>query len=145
MDVNLKKERLKSIIEKLVNSHYELDKLYIDWGTYDCGMGICCDITYLSLNSESYIHGFHEGMVFKLCRKEYFRNRRSRSYEDMPEICGNPPEDYREDYPILMVEDEELENDLYGTFSDVWEPYLIEIINKKYGTKIKEVVRNHVW
>ena len=140
MNFEIRHNKLKSVINEFLKKEIDFDNLYFDWGYYNCGMGICCDIDYLALNDETHIHGNWEGTHFKICKNRHL-SRDKYNYEDMPDICGEPPEDYKEEYPILIVENEDLEEELYGLFNDSWKPILVELINDKYGTKLRTLLK----
>ena len=129
------KFNVKNVLDALIN----LDDLYFDWGYYNCGMGTCCDPEYIAISKG------HEDEVFKLASddyvRRYYKGKRKKDYEDLPEICMDPPEDYVTEYKTLHIEDEDLFDTLSYVFDDVydnWGVELIGILNAKFGTNIND-------
>lgn len=131
------KFNVKNVLDSLIN--FDNNYLYLDWGYYNCGMGICCDPEYIAISKG------HEDEVFKLVSddyvKRYYSRNRKKDYEDLPEVCMDPPEDHIGKYRTLHIEDEDLFDTLSYVFDDInddWGSELIGILNTKFGANIND-------
>lgn len=122
-------------IEHVLPLFIDIESLYFEWGSYNCGMGTCCDPDYIVISRN------YEDEVFKLVKKDYIDryryNKKKRDYEDLPEICMEDPEDHKREYKTMVIGDEDLFEDLESIFGeDEWIEPLINFINNKFGTNI---------
>lgn len=129
------KFNVKNVLDTLIN----LDDLYFDWGYYNCGMGTCCDPEYIAISRG------HEDEVFKLVSddyvRRYYKGNRKKNYEDLPEVCMDPPEDHIGKYRTLHIGDDDLFDTLSYVFDDInddWGSELIGILNTKFGANIND-------
>ena len=122
-------------VENLLRCLVYLYDLFPEWGFYNCGLGECCDPTYIALSKE------HQEEVFKLVDNRYlvrfYSGKRKHEYEDLPEICMEDPGEHIKDYEFLFIQDEDvLETLLHFFESEEVHEEVIKILNKKFGTEL---------
>lgn len=141
MNIIISEEKLNNLIKTWLIGVYGVDltKCWLDWGSYNCGMGECCDVNYLAIVKEG--DNIYQGdVVFKICNLDYFNKKKYRDWEDLPEKCAEEPEVFKKEYVFLVIENEDLFDDLNVTFGENWMGSLVSLLNKEMGLNIKKIV-----
>lgn len=139
MKFTISENKFKEVFKTWIKKNTDFENLFFDWGFYNCGMGTCCDENYLSLCDQSY-QGDWGGVEFMVCNKQYFFTKRNREYEELPEICMDDPDEHKKEFPILIIQNEDLLETMIEFFGDdIWRPILIELINESFGTAVTEI------
>lgn len=138
MDVIISESKLTNVIHNFLNMSYEgFDNCDYDWGSFNCGMGICCDPYAINfvLPQEDELDNY----LFKLVDGEYYDfdgdYPKELSGGDLPEPCHNNPDITEKRFDIIILNYDLVDrlNDMFGN-SNIWRGPVISIINKVYNT-----------
>ena len=138
MDVIISESKLTNVIHNFLNMSYEgFDNCDYDWGSFNCGMGICCDPYAINfvLPQEDELDNY----LFKLVDGEYYDfdgdYPKELSGGDLPEPCHNSPDITEKRFDIIILNYDLVDrlNDMFYN-SNVWREPVISIINKVYNT-----------
>lgn len=145
MDVIISESKLTNVIHNFLNMSYEgFDNCDYDWGSFNCGMGICCDPYSINfvLPQEDELDNY----LFKLVDGKYYDDDgdypKELSRGDLPEPCHNSPDVTEKRFDTIIVSEDLFErlNDLFGNIT-IWENPVLSIINKVYNTNADTIIQ----
>jgi hypothetical protein len=137
MKVIITESKLKNTIYKFLESHYDgFDSCWVDWGSYGCNLGECCDpyaIAFIPRNETS-----SDNYIFKLVDYDNY-SIYGDAYPHVwqyntPDVCSEYPDIKDPNFDTIILSENmygKLKN-FFGTTNMLKEP-LLDLINEVFG------------